>query len=125
MQYVVNTPAEYMAALEDDWRKTTLSELKRLVHELAPELTESISYGMLTFDDADGGVFALNAQKGYVSLYVGNIDSVDPDGELLAGLNRGKGCIRFSKTRKVAATRIGEFIGRAITLRRQGTDIDC
>ncbi len=125
MQYAVNTPDEYMNALENDWRRETLIELKRLLHELAPELTESIAYGMLSFDDAEGGVFALNAQKGYVSFYVGNIDTVDPDGELLAGLNRGKGCIRFSKTRKVAGTRIREFIDRAIKLRRQGTNIDC
>lgn len=126
MQYDVSTPSEYMAALEEDWRKDTVADLRRLVAELAPELTESIRYRMLSYDDAGGGgVFGLNAQKHYVSFYVGDADRVDPDGSLLAGLNRGKGCIRFSKTKSVAASRIREFIARAVELHRAGDDIAC
>ena len=125
MQYDVRTPEEYLAALEDDWRKETLLELRSLILEAGPGLSERIEYKMLSYHDEKGGVFGLNAQKHYVSLYVGDAAKVDPTGELLAGLNVGKGCIRFSKTKKVADTRIPEFIERTLQLRRQGFDIDC
>lgn len=125
MQYDVESPEQYLAALDTDWRRETLLELRALLLELGPHLAESIRYRMLSFDDAEGGLFALNAQKHYVSLYVGDIAKVDPDGELLAGLNLGKGCIRFSKTKRVADTEIRTFIQRALELRQSGGDIDC
>lgn len=125
MQYDVTTPAEYLAALDDDWRRETLLSLRALIRERAPSLRESIRYGMLSYEDDAGGVFGLNAQKGYVSLYVGDSAKVDPTGELLAGLDRGKGCIRFRKSTQVADTRIDEFIARAASMHAQGQDIDC
>ncbi len=125
MQYDVKTPGEYMDALEDDWRKTAVAELRQLVSNYAPELTESIKYRMLSYDDAAGGVFGLNAQKNYVSFYVGDAARIDPDGSLLAGLNLGKGCIRFRKTQPVSSTRIEVFIARTMEMRRAGLDIGC
>ena len=80
---------------------------------------------MLAFGDEHGGIFNLNAQKAYVALYVGTADKIDPSGELLEGLNRGKGCIRFRKSDVVGETRIGEFIARTIELHREGADIGC
>lgn len=70
-------------------------------------------------------VFGLNAQKHYVSFYVGNAGTIDPDGSLLAGLDCGKGCIRFKKTQAVEKTRIDAFIEKAAELHRQGVDIGC
>jgi hypothetical protein len=125
MQYDVSTPDEYLAVLEPDWRRDTLVSLRALVQEHAPELTESIRYKMLSYDDARGAVFALNAQKGYVSFYVGSAAKVDPGGALLGGLDCGKGCIRFTKSVKVAETGIGAFIARAAGMRRAGGDVDC
>ena len=86
MQYDVRTPAEYLEALEDDWRRDTLMFLREIIRKEAPELTETIRYKMLSYDDDRGPVFALNAQKGYVSFYVGNAEKVDPTGENLDGL---------------------------------------
>ena len=51
--------------------------------------------------------------------------SIDPDGELLRGLDMGKGCIRFKKSTSVSESRIDEFIGRAVTLWDRGADIGC
>jgi len=125
MQYDVNTPEEYLSVLDDDWRRETLSALRELIQRNAPEMREGIRYKMLSYDDDRGQVFALNAQKGYVSFYVGNSDKVDPTGELLKGLDCGKGCIRFRKSVRVPDTRIGTFIARAAAIRRQGGDIEC
>ena len=125
MQYDVSTPNEYLSVLEQDWRRDTLLVLRELIQRIAPELQETIKYKMLSYEDDRGPVFALNAQKGYVSFYVGNAEKVDPAGELLSGLDRGKGCIRFRKSVKVEETRIDGFISRAAAMRRDGGDIDC
>lgn len=125
MQYDVSTPDEYLSILEQDWRRDTLLSLRELIQRNAPELKEAIKYKMLSYEDDRGPVFALNAQKGYVSFYVGNAEKVDPAGELLGGLDCGKGCIRFKKSVKVTETRIDEFISRAAALRREGGDIEC
>ncbi|MDH5271002.1 MAG: DUF1801 domain-containing protein [Candidatus Krumholzibacteria bacterium] len=125
MQYDVKTPEEYMKAIDDDWRRETLMDLRQVIKNEAPELSEAIRYKMLSYEDARGQVFALNAQKGYVSFYVGDAEKVDPSGQLLAGLDRGKGCIRFRQSNRVADTKIDEFISMAVQLRRDGKDIGC
>lgn len=125
MQYEVETPEQYLEALEPDWRRDTLLSLRELIRSHAPELVEGIAYKMLAFTDKSGEGFALNAQKHYVSLYVGNARKIDPDGSLLAGLDVGKGCIRFKKTQPVSSTRIDAFIARAVELSRQGVDLSC
>jgi Domain of unknown function (DU1801) len=70
-------------------------------------------------------VFGFNAQKNSVNLYVGTARKIDPDGVLLAGLDVGKGCIRFKKSTSVADTRIEEFIQKAMALWRKGEDSGC
>lgn len=125
MQYDVQTPEEYLRCLEDDWRREKLLELRELILTYGPDLSEGIDYKMLSYRDERGIVFALNAQKHYVALYVGDARKIDEDGTLLAGLNVGKGCIRFTKTKAIAQTRIDEFIERAINLWKRGVDVGC
>ena len=119
MQYDVKTPAEYLKALSDDWRKGTLLELREIILSQPEGLKESINYKMLCYRLGEDAIFHLNAQKGYVSLYVGNTGKIDPDGALLSGLNLGKGCIRFTKSKKVASIRIAEFIEKAVRLAKK------
>ena len=125
MQYEVTTPAEYFAALEDDWRRSTLMEIRRIIQEKGPDIQEGIQYKMLSYSDSRGVIFCLNAQRQYVSLYVGTAAKVDPQGVLLDGIDVGKGCIRFKKSTVVSETRIDEFIEKAIAMWRAGEDIDC
>jgi uncharacterized protein YdhG (YjbR/CyaY superfamily) len=125
MQFNVKTPAEYIAMLEDDWRKEKLLELRELIREIGPELKEGIRYKVLSYSGSKGGAFALAAQKNSVNFYVGNAKKVDTDGSLLRGLDVGKGCIRFSKTVAIADTRIADFIAQAMAMWRKGEDIDC
>jgi hypothetical protein len=106
MQYEAKTPAEYMDQLAADWRRDKLTELREMILAQGAPLEEGIEYKMLRYGDADGAVFHLNAQKKYVSLYVGDAAKVDPDGTLLEGLNVGKGCIRFKKSVAIAETQI-------------------
>jgi hypothetical protein len=70
-------------------------------------------------------LFHLNAQKGYVSLYCGDSKKIDPDGIFLTGLNIGKGCIRFSKSKDVSKTAIEDFIKQTIVLSKECHNLDC
>lgn len=125
MQYDVQTPDDYLQALEDDWRREKLEELRAIITSCGPDLVEGITYKMLSYGDGQSDVFALNAQKNYVSLYVGDASKVDPDGTLLRGINVGKGCIRFTKSKVVSETRIKDFIQRTIELWKRGEDVYC
>ena len=97
MQYDVNSPKDYMEALEKDWRFERLEEIRQLIKQSAPQIVEGIKYKMLSYADENGDVFHLNAQKSYVALYVGDIEKIDATGTLLKGLSLGKGCIRIKK----------------------------
>lgn len=125
MQYEVNTPEEYMNGLEDDWRKRKVQELRELIQAKGPDLEEGINYKMLCYQDEKGVIFHLNAQKGYVSLYIGNASKVDTDGSLLEGIDRGKGCLRFKQSTALQNTRMDEFIERTIDMWKRGEDIYC
>ena len=125
VQYAATTPEDYVAQLDEDWRKVTLLGLRALIQKHAPHWDEGITYKMLGYRDGDAVVMCLNAQKHYVSLYVGNAHKIDADGSLLIGLDVGKGCIRFKKTVAVADTQIDAFIQRAVSMQREGLDIGC
>ena len=125
MLYQADSPDEYLALLDDDWRKETLTRLRALIQSLAPGIDESINYKMLGYGKGENFLFHLNAQKNYVSLYVGNAATIDSNGALLEGLSVGKGCIRFSKSINIDDTRIDEFIQKAFTMWQEGSDISC
>ncbi|MEM9471576.1 MAG: DUF1801 domain-containing protein [Pseudomonadota bacterium] len=114
-----------MDQLEDDWRRSKLLSIREIIKRKAPLLDEQIHYKMLGYGVADEYAFHLNVQRAYVSLYVGNISKIDPDGELLSGMNIGKGCIRFSKSTEASGERLETFIARGFEMWRAGEDIDC
>lgn len=127
VQYDVSTPKEYLKVLEEDWRKEKLLLIRRWILSYAPELEESIRYKMLNYGNVenDDYVFALNAQKHYVSLYVGSIDKIDPENNLLKNFNLGKGCIRVKKTIELEETNLEDFIKQTVDLWRAGEDLNC
>lgn len=125
MQYDVKSPTEYINQLEKDWRLEKVQQLRKIIQTKAPKLVEGIHYKMLSYSDAEGVLFQLNAQMNYVSFYVGDIKKIDPEGILLKGLNLGKGCVRFKKSINITETRIDEFIERIMGMRKEGEDFDC
>ena len=125
MLYDAKSPEELISNLDDDWRLEKLQQLREIIKIQAPELEERIHYKMLGYAHGNEYLFHLNAQRNYVSLYVGNISNIDPSGELLQGLNLGKGCIRFLKTASVEKSQVEEFILRAVKHWKAGGDVDC
>lgn len=125
MQYDAKTPEEYLSMLDNDWRRDKLLEIRRMILEHGPELEESIKYKMLSYDIGDEGLFGLNAQKSYVSLYVGDIEKIENSSTLLEGFNTGKGCIRVRKSVELSNTGLEQFIKAVIDRWRSGGDTSC
>ena len=125
MLYEAETPEGYLEQLDDDWRRQKVLQLRKLIMSVEPSFEERIHYKMLGYALDGDFVFHLNAQRHYVSLYAGDTSRIDPHGELLAGLSTGKGCVRFSKTKPVEGSRIGEFIQRAVARKRAGEAFGC
>ncbi|MBX3170386.1 MAG: DUF1801 domain-containing protein [Candidatus Eremiobacteraeota bacterium] len=123
MQYNAETPEAYLALLEDDWRRSRLLELRELL--LGHGLEECIRYKMLAYRLGDEVIFQLNAQKNYVSLYVGEIAKVDPHKVILKVASHGKGCIRFGKSTVLEGSGGAEFVDRAVELARKGVYLGC
>ncbi|HSP47159.1 MAG TPA: DUF1801 domain-containing protein [Clostridiaceae bacterium] len=121
MQYDAKTPEEYFELLEEDWRKEKVLEIRKMIMEYGPELEEGILYKMLVYGDS----FGLNAQKWYVSLYVGSIDKIEGADELLKAFDLGKGCIRIRKTTDLSKTGLEAFIRKTIDMSRTGGDTTC
>ena len=88
-------------------------------------MDERIQYKMLSYSKNGKSIFNLNAQRAYVSLYVGTINKVDDAQELLKDFDTGKGCIRIKKKFEIQETGLEEFIKRTIELRKKGGDTDC
>lgn len=125
MQYDAKTAEEYLEMLEEDWRKEKLLMIRQIILDYTPEMEEVIRYKMLNYGKEDDYVFALNAQKHYVSLYVGNIEKIDNAETLLEGYNYGKGCIRVRKTINIEETGLEQFIQKTIDMWRAGQDTSC
>lgn len=125
MQYEADTPQNYLDQLEEDWRKGKLLALRQMILEAVPEVDEHIHYKMLGYGLDDNWLCHLNAQKHYVSLYLGSIRALDPDGSLTTGLSMGKGCIRISKSVKISDTHIPELLKRAVVRWQKGEGSGC
>lgn len=125
MQYEAKTPEEYFKLLENDWRKEKLLDIRRIILKYAPELEESIQYKMLCYGNELIKIFYLNAQKSYVSLYVGTIEKVENSDILLGKFDYGKGCIRIKKPIDISNTGLEHFIKQTIEIWRAGGDTSC
>ena len=111
MQRNVATPAEYIAAVPQGQR-ALFDHLRSLIQESAPDLRESIRWGMLSYEDT-GALFALAAQKNYVGLYVMATDALKDMAIELAKVDHGKGCLRFKKLDSVPTGIIQKLLAHA------------
>jgi len=125
MQYEVKTPSEYLDKLENDWRKEQLEQVRHMIKKHAPGLKEGIEYKMLSYSMNGKSIFNLNAQRSYVSLYVGTINKVDGAEDLLRHFDTGKGCIRIKKKVEIHESGLEEFIRRTVELWKRGNNTDC
>lgn len=117
MQYEAKNTIDYLSKLEEDWRKDKLLKIREMIISHCPNIEEKIEYKMLCFAKGNQSIFHLNAQKNYVSLYVGDIEKVENSDSLLQDFKLGKGCIRIKKNNILSETKLDDFILEVIKLK--------
>lgn len=85
----------FMAEVPED-RRPALERLRQLCREALTGLDEGMSYGMPAYGPPGAPVIAFNNQKQYVAFYAG-ATAVARFADRLAGVDCGKGCIRYRK----------------------------
>ena len=114
MIYDADTPEGYLSALDQDWRKEKLLTIRDYLLSLRG-VEEGMQYKMLSYRRGENPVAIMNAQKGYVSVYMDDLSVLDPDGTLLKGYNHGKSCLRLRKTDEI------EIVKTLVKRRLEGT----
>jgi uncharacterized protein YdhG (YjbR/CyaY superfamily) len=108
---------EYLARLDPD-RRHILESLRRLVRRAAPQASETMRYGMPTYE-LNGHVAAFASQKHYVSLYL-DTDLVAEHKAEFGHLNCGKSCIRFNRLDQLPLEVVETMLVNTIEKRVQG-----
>jgi uncharacterized protein YdhG (YjbR/CyaY superfamily) len=76
-------------------RRAVLTEIRDACRTLLTGFAESMTHGMPTYCRDGTAEVAWASQKRYMSLYVMRADVLDAYRGQLAGLDVGKGCIRY------------------------------
>jgi uncharacterized protein YdhG (YjbR/CyaY superfamily) len=84
----------YLAEVPEG-RRAVLTEIRDACRMLLAGFAESMSYGMPAYSRDGIAEIAWASQKRYISLYVMRADVLDAHRAQLAGLDVGKGCIRY------------------------------
>ena len=84
----------YIAQVPEE-RRAVLTEIRDACRMLLAGFAESMTHGMPTYSRDGIGEIAWASQKRYISLYVMRADVLDAHRARLAGLDVGKGCIRY------------------------------
>ena len=97
-------------------RVESLKQLRALCRETLPNYEETMEYGMPSYRRAGGEIeVAFASQKNYISLYILKQEVVEANRETLAGLNVGKGCIRYSSPKKMNFEVIRKMLEETVT----------
>ncbi len=99
----------YLAGVPDG-RRAVLTELRDACRGLLAGFAESMSYGMPAYSRDGITEVAWASQKRYISLYVMRTDILDAHRGQLAGLDVGKGCIRYRSPAAVDFTAVHSML---------------
>lgn len=111
---------EYLEELPSE-RRTALSEVRALIHRVAPKTVEAMQYGLPSFGD----LCALASQKNYMALYVCESDLVKSHLAALGKVSCGKGCIRFKRLADLNLSAVESLLRDILKLRKQGIGPSC
>lgn len=82
-------------------RQPYLAAIRQLCREVLAGTSEAMAYGMAAYLRDGVAEVAFANQKQYISLYITKQGVVQANLPLLAGLNVGKGCIRYTSVKKI------------------------
>jgi uncharacterized protein YdhG (YjbR/CyaY superfamily) len=91
-EYLRDVPEKRLAALQ---------RLRALCQATLSGYEESMAYGMPSYSRNGEVEVAFASQKNYISLYVLKQPVFDSHRPALAGLNLGKGCIRYTSPARI------------------------
>jgi uncharacterized protein YdhG (YjbR/CyaY superfamily) len=94
VQSDANDVDTYLAQVPEG-RRAVLIGMRDVCQRLLVGFAESMSYGMPSYSRDGIAEIAWASQKRYISLYVMRADVLDAHRGQLAGLDVGKGCIRY------------------------------
>jgi uncharacterized protein YdhG (YjbR/CyaY superfamily) len=114
------TISEYLEELPAD-RRAALTQLRSLIHRIAPKTVEAMQYGLPSFGD----LCALASQKNYMALYVCEGDVVKAHLAQLGKVSCGKGCIRFKRLEDLNLKTVESILKDILKLRKQGIGPSC
>lgn len=101
MQSKAKTVEAYLDEVPEK-RRESMERIRALCLELLEGYEESMAYGMPSYKNMGGEVeVAFASQKNYISLYILKEEVMKKHRDSLAGLNLGKGCIRYTKPEKI------------------------
>lgn len=83
---------EYLANYSGETRKK-LDEIRKTIHEVVPEATEKISYGIPTFA-LNGNLVHFAGYENHIGFYPGSAP-ISEFAKELAGYNTAKGTVQF------------------------------
>ena len=115
MQSEATTVSQYLKELPSD-RRAALSELRALIHRVAPGTVEAMQYGMPVFGD----LCAVASQKHYMALYVCQSELVKAHLAELGKVNCGKVCIRFKRLSDLNLSTVERLLRKVLKLRKAG-----
>ena len=110
MQSGAKTVDDYLLEVAPE-RQEALREVRSLIQDELPELREEMRYGMATYTriGEEAPEIAFASQAKYISLYF-PVPVIATKREILAGLNIGKCCVRYSSVSKLNFTVITELL---------------
>lgn len=103
-------------------RQAVLTEMRDACRRLLAGFAESMSYGMPVYSRDGIAEIAWASQKRYISLYVMRADVLDAHRGQLAGLDVGKGCIRYRNPAAVDFTVVHSMLTAVAASRGPSAD---
>jgi uncharacterized protein YdhG (YjbR/CyaY superfamily) len=112
------TVDQYLAELPEA-RRSTMTQLRALIREVAPTARECMRYGVPSYEMGEL-LCAVAAQKQHYSLYVMDAKLLDRFRAQLGKLSVGKGCIRFRKLEDAPLPLVRKILSEAAARRMKG-----
>jgi uncharacterized protein YdhG (YjbR/CyaY superfamily) len=112
----VNDVDSYLAQVPEG-RRAVLAGMREVCRRLLVGFAESMNYGMPSYSRDGIAEIAWASQKRYISLYVMRADVLDAHRGQLAGLDVGKGCIRYRSPAAVDFTVVNSMLTAVATSR--------
>lgn len=100
MQSAAPDVSQYLETVPPD-RRAVLDRLRKECLDILAGYEESMDHGMPCYRKDGVAEVGFASQKRYISLYITKEGVVNAHRDALAGLNVGKGCIRYTRPDRI------------------------